>query len=463
VIIRHTAVIAASFTALWLASAHAQTTTEQTPAGSVVADFATHVLAGGAINTVTITVPMDRITEQLHATFEWSSARRDNQLFSCERANLTDRTEGLTTAESTKNVPNGDGKRTVTVVTLYVPSPHCSWPPWQQAKVTLSANVRQAGGPAATSQMLLSSTQQVSVFWFPFAAALAVVTAIYPGCAAISWLVRRRRLERAAGTVRPGELPGFWSSLDPVQITANSYGRASLAKLQIFGFSLLVFGLMLYYQLRMGVLITLSTDVLALLGISAIGATGGKLTQITKRRLSFANWAWLRRNGSLPHATDASSPRARWSELVTDYDGREFDVYAFQMAIFSLTVAIALITTNFAGLEAFHIPPELLGLLGISQGVFIVGRAAGTTAYQELDQALTAVRAKSAEYFAARAAGPEKQKEADAALAGFREAAQQAAQMFWDVYGEQIGADRPPAALAPGALATITPDAPATR
>jgi hypothetical protein len=51
--------------------------------------------------------------------------------------------------------------------------------------------------------------------------------------------------------------------------------------------------------------------------------------------------------------------------------------------------AAALITSNLASLEAFHIPSQLLGLLGISQGVFIVGKAAGTTAYQELDAALS--------------------------------------------------------------------------
>src|SRR6202040_4115573 len=110
-------------------------------------------------------------------------------------------------------------------------------------------------------------------------------------------------------------------------------------------------------------------------------------------------------------------PRARWAELITDYDAREFDVYSFQMAIFSLIVAVALITTNLAGLEAFHIPTELLGLLGLSQGVFIVGRAAGTSAYQELDAALSDVRKKSQEYLIAE--GPDKKK---AALDAFQQA-----------------------------------------
>ena len=101
----------------------------------------------------------------------------------------------------------------------------------------------------------------------------------------------------------------------------------------------MVFALMLYYLLRTGILLTLSTDILALLGVSAAGATGGKLTQMAKRRLSFPNWAWLRRHNWLPSVQDDVSPRARWAELITDFDGKEFNVLQLQMAIFSRTLA----------------------------------------------------------------------------------------------------------------------------
>jgi hypothetical protein len=58
------------------------------------------------------------------------------------------------------------------------------------------------------------------------------------------------------------------------------------------------------------------------------------------------------------------------------------------------------------------------------------------------------------------AAKTDKQKDPDAALRAFREAVQQAASMFWDLYGEQIGGDRKPKELSPDALAKLTPDAP---
>jgi hypothetical protein len=83
---------------------------------------------------------MNRILDQLRAEFTFLSARHDREVFSCDRAVLpAEVREGLTKAERSENVPNGGGTRTVTVVTLSVPSPHCSWPPWQEAKVKLLA------------------------------------------------------------------------------------------------------------------------------------------------------------------------------------------------------------------------------------------------------------------------------------------------------------------------------------
>ena len=190
-LIWRTVAFAGFFVALCVSSADAQTSTAPPDGEAVVASFATSVLAGGTTNTVTIPLAMDRIPGQLQATFEWSSARRDKELFSCEKRKVIDRVDSLTKAEQTAEVPNGDGKRTVTVVTFYVPSPHCSWPPMQQARVTLSGNIREAGGSAAKPQVILASVVRVTVFWFPFTVALAVVAArlctIWHGMAKAGW------------------------------------------------------------------------------------------------------------------------------------------------------------------------------------------------------------------------------------------------------------------------------------
>ena len=51
----------------------------------------------------------------------------------------------------------------------------------------------------------------------------------------------------------------------------------------------------------------------------------------------------------------------------------------------SIVVAVALIRTNLSDLSAFKIPGELLTLLGLSQIVFIGGKAVEKSAYNELD------------------------------------------------------------------------------
>jgi hypothetical protein len=67
-------------------------------------------------------------------------------------------------------------------------------------------------------------------------------------------------------------------------------------------------------------------------------------------------------------------PALIWTgTFLTDYDGKESTFTAFHMAIFSPIVAVSLITTNLAGIEAFHISPELLGF---SVSARAVGRAA---------------------------------------------------------------------------------------
>jgi hypothetical protein len=71
--------------------------------------------------------------------------------------------------------------------------------------------------------------------------------------------------------------PERWQSyFDPIAITAGLDGKASLGKLQILLFSLIVFGLITYFLLKTGVLTDISSTVLVLLGIAGIGSTVAK-------------------------------------------------------------------------------------------------------------------------------------------------------------------------------------------
>ncbi len=215
---------------------------------------------------------------------------------------------------------------------------------------------------------------------------------------------------------------------DPVYMTAGSDGKGSLSKLQILFFSLIVFGLLSYIVARTGVLSDLSSSILLLLGIAGVGSTAAKGTDEQKNRLSFENRAWLIRKGWLPPAGWAAVNKASWHDIITN-DGGEFDVYRYQSCIFSLTVGGALLVGGVNELASFAIPQTLLGVLGLSQVVYIGGKLVSKSSVAELDDAVT--NARTAEKAAANAAAA---KSDPAAGAAALLAAQQAKQSTYADY-----------------------------
>jgi hypothetical protein len=270
---------------------------------------------------------------------------------------------------------------------IHIPSPPCWWPWSQVAEISIRGTVAD------------NAPREVTLF-------NNKVALIYPGCALVAWYLRQRRVTKDGNITKGGNQPSrplsFWASLDPVELTKNAYGQGSLGKLQIFLFSFIVFGLLLLNVLRCGLLAGLSTHVLYLLGISAGGAVGGKIAFLYRRRLSLENWAWLRRMTWLLDTPEAER-RARWSDLLLDTGTGEFDPYNFQMAIFSIVVVAALINTSIGGLETFSIPPTLLGILGISQVVYVGGKAIQVDSYKDLNAKLDDIRKLENECRAAQA------------------------------------------------------------
>jgi hypothetical protein len=185
--------------------------------------------------------------------------------------------------------------------------------------------------------------------------------------------------------------------LDPVYMTAGSDGKGSLSKLQILFFSLIVFGLLSYIVARAGVLSDLSSSILLLLGIAGVGSAAAKGTDEQKNSLSTENRMWLIRRGWLPPAGWAAINKASWHDIITN-DGGEFDVYRYQSCIFSLTVGGALLAGGVNELASFTIPQTLLGILGLSQVVYIGGKVVSTSAVAELDDAVTKARAAEKTY-----------------------------------------------------------------
>jgi hypothetical protein len=180
--------------------------------------------------------------------------------------------------------------------------------------------------------------------------------------------------------------------INPVVMTAGPDGKGSVAKLQILFFSLVVFGLVAYIWMLTGHLSDMSSTVLLLMGIAGFGATFSAGLDVAKKRLNFDNWAWLINRKWLPAGGVAEINSARWKDIMTT-EG-EFDVYRFQMITFSVLVGAALLSEGaaLANLESFAIPQALLGILGLSQVVYLGGRLAAPPAISELDDQIKKLR-----------------------------------------------------------------------
>ena len=106
----------------------------------------------------------------------------------------------------------------------------------------------------------------------------------------------------------------------------------------------------------------------------------------------------------MPVGGMATKNSPRWRDLVTT-DG-EFDVYRFQMLIFSIVVGGALLRTGLTDLASFKIPETLLGVLGLSQVVYVGGKLAGPPTCGELDKAVGELRALETSFIEAAATDP---------------------------------------------------------
>lgn len=234
-----------------------------------------------------------------------------------------------------------------TVLTVEVPGVEGA-SPYRNARFMVAAYDEGKAPPSkgAAPLYVVERVGTVSSKWFSSVASIVLVLTLY--CASAKWY-------------------GKWS---PVAITAGAMGRGSASKLQIFFFSFVVIWLLAYILSRTGELSALSPDVLMLLGISAAGTAGAKATAVARNRLSMENWAWLV-SKKLIDAEPVHS-EARWADLMIS-DG-EFDVSKFQMLAFNLVIAAALLMSSLTELSTFTIPANLLGVLGLSQVVYLGGK-----------------------------------------------------------------------------------------
>jgi hypothetical protein len=183
----------------------------------------------------------------------------------------------------------------------------------------------------------------------------------------------------------------FFRALNPAKVSAGPDGKGSLSTFQTLAFTLAVAALITLLLLQTGALVDLSGSILTLLGISGIGATIAKGTDSQRNTLSTDNRAWLLRRNWVPMAKTVVDPsNATWRDFFTT-DG-VFDVYRYQSFIFGLVVIGGLIAAGVSQLSTFVVPNTILGIVGLSQVVYIGGKLVTSTNISDLNAAIAGLR-----------------------------------------------------------------------
>ncbi|GEM_PF-4291767 len=246
----------------------------------------------------------------------------------------------------------------------------------------------------ADTQLAFSSQYQ------PVMVGILVILAMYLFCGTVIYYSRRRLSEQTRKQKQKTPVYRFeslkewswWRCLDPIALSSDMFDRGSLANLQILFFTLLVSYGLLYIVMRTGELSSISSTVVELLGISALGSLGSNVVGITRNRLGVENWAWLVARKVLP-LNDSGRGTPRWSDLIMS--DTELDLYKLQALMFTVIVGLGMIVGGFS-LATFSVPPELLEVLGLSQAVFVGGRLARPATMGDLDDLLTELRKREA-------------------------------------------------------------------
>lgn len=244
-------------------------------------------------------------------------------------------------------------------VAFAIPEPKGAWADIDYLVIAALSDARPA-------QLLnYSKTLTVRSRWWAYGWSFLLVIAAYGAiaCATFDW-------------GNPSKLKGIpWVLylLHPVRISSASYGEASMSQLQVLLFTLIVGGLLFHLWFTTLTLSDISTDLLKLLGISAIGAVGARFTHTLKTAPNDQTARYLIGKGWYDWTKVDMRKLATFRQiLLTD---ARLDVYKFQIAIFTIVVACYVLSAGQASLSDVKISETMLYLIGISQGVYVGGKA----------------------------------------------------------------------------------------
>jgi hypothetical protein len=298
-----------------------------------------------------------------------------------------------------------------TVLTLR--TPHVEWnKPYETTRLELVSipfdevtGQHQVGLP----NYFIIQDVKISSWWFSFIVSILLVIIIYLAAAIPVHHLKVARnksiynhqgVDPANPVIRQSSNKAYEfflrmiKYLDPVAFTAEEYGKASIPNLQITWFTLVVFGLLIHVLLRTGQLCDISKDILLLLGISGTSKILLMGINATSNRLSLDNLAWLRAQGWLKDSNHQD--KLNWEDLINTNGG--FDVYKFQLLLFSFIIGITLTVSGLGVLTEFRLPQGFIELLGLANVVYILGNTVSRNSLAELNIQISELRSLEKNY-----------------------------------------------------------------
>lgn len=217
--------------------------------------------------------------------------------------------------------------------------------------------------------------------WFAAALGLGVVALIMFTLGQAAAAVNGWQMD--PGKVGGGQRP-IRNRFNPIFICQDAFGHASLARFQVLLFTVVLLGVYAYGFAASHAPPEVSGTVLTLLGITLAGST---LAAVANRPgLETVNRLWLSGTGVLRQSRRVPC----WNDLITS-DG-EVDITRVQALGFSLFAACALVFLGAENLGSFEIPQQLNYLIGLSQAVYVAGRAIPVDTLRRLNEEMTLLR-----------------------------------------------------------------------
>ena len=277
-----------------------------------------------------------------------------------------------------EQVSDGADATRMSQISIFIPPEASAFGPfWPMTFSTFAVVACPKDGQTVPARAYIFTHSVSNYVWSAIDTALLAALIWIAAAAAVQSAARRNDRQMAAQRASGASPFKRWlRSLDPVVITQDGLGFGSTSRLQVFFFTMVLVMTLTYVFLRAGYLAEIPSDILPLLGI---GAASGVLAGIINNArasgqedVTYRTDRWLRRHGIVfPPRT------AHWRDLLMT--GQEFDVYKFQGIVFSALVGFWILSSGLSNLNALSIPQNITLLLGLSQVVYISGKAVGSS------------------------------------------------------------------------------------